>query len=197
MEQRVRPAVPTALRASSIGSPNLPRSAASLSSLIPSVLGPIALILGSCAPATRAELSPEAGLRAASAADRSHVPGQVLVKVDAEAMQALDRAIADGTFPKTGLDSLDAALAAAGASSAELVFRDSPEAFERLKADPARAARIPEGAEPPELSGLYTITLSPDASVDTAVQALSELPHVRYAQPNYYVSTSDEAEATP
>jgi hypothetical protein len=148
-------------------------------------IGSLAMaVLASCAPIIHAE-------------DPSYVPGQVLVNVDGEAMQAIDRAIQDGTFPTTGLESLDAALARSGAVSAELLFKESPEDLERLKAEhPERAKRIPEGAQPPELSGTYTLTLKSGASVEDAIAALSGDPHVRYAQPNTYMSTSGQSTVT-
>jgi hypothetical protein len=145
----------------------------------------IVLLLSSCALPIHAATMGLAGSEDPASATPAYVPGEVIVNVDREAMEVIDHALANGTFPATGVASLDQALTASGAVGARLVFRDTPEDLEAFKAKfPDRVASMPQGS-PSEASATYLVTLRTDASVESAVQALSGDPHVRYAQPNH------------
>lgn len=126
-----------------------------------------------------------------------YVPGEVIVKVSPEAAQAIEQATAAEVPLVTSIESLDRLLAQYGVTAIEPVFSHAQDP-ESIKAKyPERSKRIPPGAEVPDLSRTYLVHFSADVDAMEAASALSQDPHVEYAQPNYLATIQAQPEGRP
>jgi len=152
----------------------------------------IVLSGGVCASCAFAQ--PEAS-RLSPADPSPAAQGEVLVKVTPQTSQAIEAARAAGTFPTTGIDSLDALFTRYAVTAIERVFPKEATDAEAIKAKyPERSQRIPPGAEVPDLGRTYKLTLNPTPNLQEVIAAFASDPHVESAQPNYIATVQPHEE---
>ena len=130
-------------------------------------------------------------------AGSSYVAGELLVKFAEEAAEAVEQARAANTLPMVGIESLDVLMATYGVTNIEPVFLQAQDPDAIREKFPDRSRRAPPGAEVPDLSRTYKLTLDPDNNLAGVLIAFLNDPHVELAEPNYTATIQVPPEPVP
>lgn len=120
------------------------------------------------------------------------VPGELIVTFTRVAASTIERIRTAHTRPSLGLESLDRLFVKYGVTAIKPLFPTAHTPNEIRARFPKRTKRASPGAELPDASLTYTLTLAPQADVVAAARAFSADPYVRSAQPNYLATVNTD-----